>query len=241
MKKQEHGCRITWYGHSTFRIDTPSGRVLLLDPWFKNPSAPAGALETVTKADAVLLTHGHFDHLGDTVELARKFQPEVVSSFEMHLYLQNKGLEQTRPMNKGGTQTVAGGIKATMVHADHSGGAEDEQFPGQPVYTGEPCGFVLEVENGFRMYYAGDTNLFGDMALIRDLYAPQLAFLPIGDHFTMGPREAAAAARLLKAPRVIPMHYGTFPLLTGTPAALRRELEGSGIEVVELAVGKAWE
>ncbi len=138
-------------------------------------------------------------------------------------------------MNKGGTQAV-GGLKVTMVHADHSCGILDE---GRILYGGEACGYVVELPGGRRLYHAGDTNVFGDMALIRDLYAPELAMLPIGDLFTMGPREAALACRLLRAKQVIPMHFGTFPPLTGRPEHLREHLKDEpGIEVVDLQPGQ---
>jgi L-ascorbate metabolism protein UlaG (beta-lactamase superfamily) len=240
MTKLDRGCRITWLGHAALRVDTPGGKVLLFDPWLTNPKAPAGALAALDRVDVLLLTHGHSDHLGETVAIGRRFQPEVPCIFELHLYLQSQGLERTRPMNKGGSQVVAGGIRVTMTHADHSAAIEDPDQPGRLIYGGEPCGFVVELENGFRLYFAGDTALFGDMALIRDLHAPEMAVLPIGDLYTMGPRAAAAAARLLGARHVLPVHFGTFPPLTGTPAELARELAGSGIAVAELTPGEPW-
>jgi L-ascorbate metabolism protein UlaG (beta-lactamase superfamily) len=241
MKKLNRGCRITWLGHSAFRVDAPGGKVLLFDPWLTNPRAPAGAADALGRLDVLLVTHGHSDHLGEAVALGRRFQPEVPCGFELHLYLSAEGLTRTRPMNKGGTQTVAGDVRVTMVRADHSSGIDVGGQAGPALNGGEPCGFVVELENGFRFYHAGDTDVFGDLKLIGDLYAPELAILPIGGHFTMGPREAAVAARLVNPKHVVPMHYGTFPMLAGTPGELERELAGSGIDVVALAPGEAWE
>ena len=239
MTQLDRGCKITWLGHAAFRVESPKGKVILIDPWLGNPKAPAGALDALTRVDALLPTHAHGDHLGDTIEIARRFQPEIPCVYELHLYLSGKGLEKTLPMNKGGAQTVAGGIQVTMVSADHSAGYQDDAIaPKRALYGGEPCGFVVELENGFRLYHAGDTNVFGDMKLIGELYKPEVALLPIGGLFTMGPREAAMAARLVGAPKVIPMHYGTFPPLAGTPAELAKELSGSGIEVIALTPGE---
>ena len=237
MQTLDRGCRITWLGHAAFRVDTPGGKVLLLDPWLGNPKAPKDARTALTRVDAILPTHAHSDHLGDSVEIGRQFQPEIPCVYELHLYLQSKGLEKTRPMNKGGTQTVAGDIRVTMTSADHSAGLVDEALAEHVLYGGEPSGFVIELENGFRFYHAGDTNVFGDMKLLGELYRPELALLPIGGLFTMGPREAAVAAKLLGVRKVLPMHYGTFPALAGTPADLAKELQGSGIEVLALAPG----
>jgi L-ascorbate metabolism protein UlaG (beta-lactamase superfamily) len=239
MQKLDRGCRITWLGHAAFRVDSPGGKVLLLDPWLGNPKAPHGA-DSLDRLDVILPTHAHSDHLGDTVALARRFQPEVPCVFELHLYLQRKGVKETRPMNKGGTQTVAGGIRVTMVSADHSAGFVDTEDAPGTIYGGEPCGFVVELENGFRFYHAGDTNVFGDMKWIGELYRPDVALLPIGGLFTMGPREAAAATRLLGVKTVVPMHYGTFPPLAGTPDELVRELGTSDVQVVALRPGETW-
>ena len=168
----------------------------------------------------MLVTHGHFDHMGDAVAIASRLRPVWPCMHEMSLWLARRlpgGADAAVGMNKGGT-FEAGGIKVTMTHADHSAG---DWNPGgeTTLYLGDPVGLVVELENGFRFYFAGDTTAFGDMALIRELHAPQLAFLPIGGHFTMGPREAALAAGLLGVEDVVPIHYGTFPILAGTPAA----------------------
>ncbi len=237
MPTFDRGFRLTWLGHGSFRLDTRGGRTVLLDPWVEgNPSCPPGS-KVFERIDVMTISHGHGDHMSDAVTLARKFKPAIVCNYEIHLFLKNKGVANTSPMNKGGTQTVAG-LGFTMVHAVHSSGIEDG---GQVVYGGEPCGFVITLEDGTRIYHAGDTGAHMDMALIGELYAPEIAILPIGDHFTMSPREAAYAARMLKPKWIVPAHHGTFPLLTGTPAMLRAELAKLGVaaQVVALAPGEA--
>ena len=222
-----NGVKVTWLGHATFLLETPGGKHVLIDPWvMNNPSTPADK-KNLNKLDVMLCTHGHGDHIGDAVELAKKHDPKVVGIYELCSWMQQKGARQIAPMNKGGTQQV-GDIKVTMVHANHSSGIEDAK---QTVYGGEACGYVITFDNGVKIYHAGDTNVFGDMEIIRDLYRPDLAMLPIGDLFTMGPKEAAYACRLLEPKSVIPMHWGTFPLLTGTPAEFGHELKGRGLGV----------
>ncbi len=226
------GIKLTWLGHATFRIETPGGKTILLDPWVMgNPMCPETE-KNVKKVDVLLCTHGHFDHIGDAVEIAKKHNPIVVGIPELCGWLEKKGVKQTSAMNKGGTQTV-GNIKATMVHADHSCGITDGD---EIVYGGEACGYVVEFANGVKIYHAGDTNVFGDMAIIRELYAPDIAMIPIGDHYTMGPREAAYACNLLKPKTVIPMHFGTFPVLTGRPSDLQKLVPQ--IEVREMKPGE---
>ena len=224
----------TWYGHSCFEVRTPGGKVILIDPWFGNPRSPRSA-DSIDRCDLLLVTHGHFDHMGDAVTLASRLRPAWPCMHEMSLWLGRRlpgGNDAATGMNKGGTVEVAG-LKVTMVHADHSAG---DWHPGgeTTLYLGEPAGFVVELENGFRFYDAGDTAVFGDMRLIRDLYRPELALLPIGGHFTMGPREAALAVELLGVRHVIPIHYGTWPLLAGTPDQLRTELAARGLGDVEV-------
>ena len=227
-----NGIKITWLGHATFRIQTPAGKTILVDPWVMgNPKCPANE-KSVTSVDTMLVTHGHGDHIGDAVEIASRLNPKVVGNPELCGWLEKKGVKHTAEMNKGGTQQVDD-IKVTMVHADHSCGITDGD---QTIYGGEACGYVIEFENGIKIYHAGDTNVFGDMAIIRDLYAPEIAMLPIGDHYTMGPREAAYACSLLKPNSVIPMHFGTFPVLTGTPAELSKLARG--VQVVEMKPGQ---
>ena len=225
------GIKLTWLGHATFRIETPAGKTIIIDPWIMgNPACPPQD-RNVTKVDIMLVTHGHGDHIGDAVEVAKTHSPRVVGIPELVGWLEKKGVKNTSAMNKGGTQAVDD-IKVTMVHADHSCGIQDGD---QLVYGGEACGYVVEFSNGIKIYHAGDTNVFGDMAIIRELYAPDIAMLPVGDHYTMGPREAAYACNLLKAKTVIPMHFGTFPMLTGTPGALQKLV--TGVEVLEMKPG----
>ncbi|HXY48090.1 MAG TPA: metal-dependent hydrolase [Terriglobales bacterium] len=225
------GSKLTWLGHATFRIETPAGKVVIIDPFLTgNPKCPPGE-KSVKKVDILLCTHGHGDHIGDAFELIRQHQPLVIGMPELCGWFQKKGAQHVSGMNKGGTQTV-GDVEVTMVHAHHSSSAtHGEEF----IYAGDPCGYVLRCGGGVRIYHAGDTNVFGDMAIIRELYAPDIALLPIGDHYTMSPKEAAYACKLLQPKTVVPMHFGTFPVLTGSPAELKRLV--TGVEVMEMEPG----
>jgi L-ascorbate metabolism protein UlaG (beta-lactamase superfamily) len=206
---------ITWLGHGTFQLKLESGEVVVLDPWVTgNPSYPAS--HSFDRIDTIVISHGHYDHIYDAVPLAKQFSPKMVCIFETGHWLESKGVGNVSAMNKGGSQKL-GSLMVTMTHAVHSCGILDE---GKIIYGGEAAGYVLTLADGRSIYFAGDTNVFSDMALIRDLYKPQLAMLPIGDLFTMSPREAAAACRLLRCERIIPMHFGTFPPLTGRPDTL---------------------
>ena len=227
-----NGIKLTWLGHATFRIETPEGKTVIIDPWVMgNPMCPE-AEKNIKKVDLLLVTHGHGDHIGDAVEIAKKHNPQVVGIPELCGWLRKKRVKQTAEMNKGGTQKVAD-VKVTMVHADHSCGIQDGD---ELVYGGEACGYVVEFSNGVKIYHAGDTNVFGDMRIIHDLYAPEICMIPIGDHYTMSPREAAYAVNLLKPKTVIPMHFGTFPLLTGRPSELLKLV--SNVEVMEMRPGQ---
>ncbi|MGI9073741.1 MAG: metal-dependent hydrolase [Bryobacteraceae bacterium] len=225
--------QITWLGHATFQLRLDSGEVLLMDPWTEgNPAYPKGY--QIQRADAIAVSHAHFDHIDDVVPIANKFNAKVVAIVETSAWFEKKGIKNTIGMNKGGTVDF-GFVKVTMTHAVHSSGIKDGS---DMIYGGEAAGYVLTQKDGRRAYFAGDTAVFSDMALIQQIYQPELAFLPIGDHFTMDPHEAAHAARLLKVKKVIPMHFGTFPALTGTPEALADKLKGDAIEVWTLKPGQ---
>lgn len=234
MARIHPGLQLTWLGHSGFLVRTPGGVHVAIDPWLGNPLCPDSAKQ-FPKLDVLLLTHGHGDHVGDAVALALQFSPQVVAIYELASYLSAQGVQNTIGMNKGGTVKVAG-LESTMVHAVHSSAHVGEG--GQIVYLGDPAGFVVKCEDGFTFYHAGDTAVFSDMQIIGQIYRPELALLPIGGLYTMDPREAAVAVRLLGVKKVIPMHYRTFPPLTGTPSELReltRDIEG--LEVIELQPG----
>ena len=227
---------LTWLGHASFRLDTPGGKRVYVDPWLGNPKCPEDE-KRPERVDLIALTHGHSDHVGETVELAQQFDCPVIALVELRGWLSTKGLpeDMTQAPNKGGT-VERDGIRITLTDANHS---SSDFVDGQFAYLGEPAGLVVELEDGFRLYFAGDTNVFGDMQLIRRIYNPDLAVLPIGDHFTMGPREASVALELLGVKRCVPCHWGTFPLLTGTPAALR-ELSPD-VDIVDLEPGESVE
>ena len=225
----------TWLGHATFLFRSLGGRRILIDPWIAtNPATPDSA-KKIGELDAILLTHGHDDHTADAAALARATGAQVVAPYELGVWLQQKGLKNVTGMNPGGTLSILG-LSITMVPAMHSSSVVED---GRTVYLGVATGYVIAFENGLTIYFAGDTSIFGDMRLIADLYRPAIAFLPIGDLYTMGPEQAAKACELLGIKQVVPMHYGTFPALTGTPARLRQLVEPRGVQVLELKPGES--
>jgi L-ascorbate metabolism protein UlaG (beta-lactamase superfamily) len=225
---------ITWFGHSTFLITTPGGKRIVTDPWLEhNPMCPPG-MKRIPEADLILVSHGHSDHTGDVVAVARGTGAAVVAVFELALWLERKGLQNVHGMGIGGTISIAG-LQVSMVPAVHTSSVVENDVS---IYLGQPAGFVVRTEDGEAFYFAGDTAVFGDMKLIAEMHAPAIAFLPIGDHFTMGPEGAAIAARMLGVRQIVPMHYGTFPVLTGTPQRLEALVAPQGIEVLVLKPGE---
>jgi L-ascorbate metabolism protein UlaG (beta-lactamase superfamily) len=230
------GTSITWLGHATVLIVTPKGTTILIDPFIEhNPKYPKG-YTLPDKIDLLLLTHGHMDHIADAMPVAKKHGPVAIGMVELIDWLHSKGLknEQGIGMNIGGSHQH-GDVSVTMTEARHSSSITDGD---KTIYGGNPAGFVITIDGGPVLYHAGDTTVFSDMQLIRDLYHPELAMLPIGDHYTMGPKAAAVAAKFLGAKTVLPIHFGTFPVLTGTPAALEKELAGTGVTVLHTDPGK---
>ena len=224
---------LTWLGHASFRLDTANGKRIYIDPFLNgNPTYPEDE-KTPERVDVIALTHGHGDHVGDTVELAKKHGATVVALVELAAWLGKQGVDedQLRNPNKGGTVDVDG-VKVTLTHAFHSGSAPDGS------YAGEPAGLIVTTEDDKTVYFAGDTNVFGDMQLIGRIYEPDIAVIPIGDHYTMGPKEAAVAVELLGVKRIVPCHWGTFGLLTGTPEELEK-LAPSGVTIEKMQPGES--
>ena len=232
------GTTITWYGHSVVRIDTAGGKTVIIDPFFENPKSPIKA-DAVDRCDVLLVTHGHFDHMGDAVALASRLRPAWPCMHEMSLWLGRRlpgGGDAVVGFNKGGTVEAAG-LRVTMVTAHHSAG--DWNAGGETtLYLGDPAGFVIELEDGYRIYHAGDTEAYSDMRLIKELHRPDLAMVPIGGHYTMDPAGAAKAVEMLGVRQVVPMHYGTFPALSGSPEELKKLVEARGVDVLVLKPGE---
>jgi L-ascorbate metabolism protein UlaG (beta-lactamase superfamily) len=228
--------RITYLGQSTFKFITPESRTVLIDPWtIHNPLCPEEEKD-VGEVDLILITHAHHDHLGDVFTIAEERSPKIATIVELGKWLNAKGLRNVQGMNVGGVLELAG-VTVTMTPAAHSSSVDEEPF----AYVGLAVGFVVGFSNGCRLYHAGDTAAFGGMRLIHEVHKPDLAMLPIGDHHTMGPLEAAAATRLLNVGRVIPMHYGVTPGSADAPARFRDALNATGlghVETVELKPGQ---
>jgi L-ascorbate metabolism protein UlaG (beta-lactamase superfamily) len=224
----------TWIGHGTWKVRSAKGKVVYIDPWVMNNPVAPDALKKVDGCDLMLITHGHFDHVHDALEIAKATKPKIVTNYEIGAWLGSKGIagDTITGANLGGTVDVDG-IKVTLVHAEHSCGISDGD---KIVYGGQALGFVIEFENGFTIYFAGDTDVFGDMQLRAELSQFDVAFLPIGDLFTMGPHRAARAVELLGVKTVVPMHFGTFPPLIGRPKALQ-ELVDPGVRVLDINPG----
>ena len=227
---------LTWLGHATVLLTTQSGTRIVFDPWLDGNPKCEVSVSDLGGVDVIVVTHGHFDHIGSVVPLASATGATVICVPEMAAYFSSMGVANVVEMNKGGTVRVAD-VAVTMVTADHSCGVGVGE--GEPnVYGGNPVGFVIGLPNGQGgpVYFSGDTNVFGDMSLIRELYAPEIALIPIDGHYNMGPREAAHAVKLLGVSRVVPIHYGTFPILTGSPAELQTFLNDAQSSATMLGI-----
>ncbi len=234
-KKQAalQGARITWLGHATVLVQTAKGTNILIDPYIaQNPKYPKEFV-LPEKIHYILLTHGHSDHISDAAPVAAKHNSTVVAMYELAAYMAEKGVAQTIGMALGGTVQLDD-VAATMVEAKHSSSAQDEKGTH---YVGVAAGFVLTIKDGPVLYHAGDTAVFGDMQLIRELYRPDVVMLPIGGHYTMDPKEAAMAVRFLEPKIVLPLHFGTFPPLQGTPEQLAALIDAS-VQVVRWTPGE---
>jgi L-ascorbate metabolism protein UlaG (beta-lactamase superfamily) len=230
------GAIITWLGHAATKIETADGTVILVDPFLEgNPTTPDDA-RIQNRVDLMLISHGHGDNMGDAVKIAQQHQPHIIAMNELCGYLSSKGAKDCSGGNTGGGQDW-NGLRVTMVNAVHSSSIQDGD---QLLYAGLAVGFVIRLNDGFTIYHAGDTDVFAGMELIGRLYQPDVALLPIGSHYTMGPLEAAEAIRLLGVKRVVPIHYGTFPILWGSPEALSKETSDvSDLRIIPLKPGES--
>ncbi len=227
--------QITWYGHSAFRLDFAQ-HGLLIDPFFTgNPAFVSDKQAAMKGVSHIVLTHGHSDHVGDTLDIAKATGATVTTNYDLCMWLAAKGLEKFNPMNTGGT-TDLGGFTVTMVRADHSSGDIKD---GMPIYLGNPCGVIIKAQGEPSVYHLGDTDIFSDMALIAEIHQPKVAMIPIGDRFTMSPRTAALAVkRFLKLDAVVPCHYGSFPIIEPNADKFVAELQGHPTKVIVPEKGK---
>ena len=228
--------QITWYGHSAFRLDF-GGTAVLIDPFFSgNPAFVSDKAAAIKGVSQIVLTHGHADHVGDALDIARQNGATVTTNYDLCMWLAGKGLEKFNPMNTGGT-TDLGGFSVTMVRADHSSG---DIVDGMPIYLGNPCGVIIKAKGEPTVWHLGDTDIFSDMALLAEIHAPKVAIVPIGDRFTMSPKTAALAVkRFIKCETAIPCHYGSFPIIEANADAFVAEMKGAATKVIVPEKGKA--
>lgn len=221
--------QITWYGHSAFRLDFGKHAVLI-DPFFTgNPAFVSDRQAAIEGVSHILLTHGHADHVGDTLDIAKVTGAKVVANYDLCMWLAGKGLKTFDPMNTGGT-TGQDGFSVTLVRADHSSGDISD---GMPIYLGNPCGVIVKAAGEPTVYHMGDTDIFSDMGLISEIHAPEIAFVPIGDRFTMNPQTAAMAVRrFFKLDAVVPCHYGSFPIIEANADKFVAAMKGSSTKVI---------